>query len=84
MGLDAATARGEAIFLGLRQVEGLSAAAFAAEFGGAPRAFFSSEIGRLVASGWLEEAREGDLRLTAEGRLLADSVATEFVAARGS
>ena len=82
-GLDAATARGEAIFLGLRQVEGLSAAAFAAEFGGGPRAFFSSEIGRLVARGWLEETREGDLRLTAEGRLLADSVATEFVAARG-
>ncbi len=82
--IDAATARGEAIFLGLRQVEGLSAAAFAAEFGGAPRAFFAPEIGRLVASGWLAETGEGDLRLTREGRLVADSVATEFVVAAAS
>ena len=78
--LDVETARGEAVFLALRQREGLSAAGFEAEFGGPPRSFFSSEIDRAVVSGWLIEEANGDLRLSASGRLLADSVAAEFVA----
>ena len=75
------TAREEAVFLALRQREGLSAAAFAAEFGDPPRVFFSDAIDRAAARGWLEEGGrdEGDLRLTREGRLWADSVALEFV-----
>ncbi len=79
--LSVATARGEAIFLALRQREGLVARAFEAEFGAPPRAFFDSEIARTVARGWLEEGvpASGDLRLTPAGRLLADSVAAEFV-----
>lgn len=83
--LPAATARGEAVFLGLRQREGFSAGSFAAEFGGGPRAFFSTEIDRALAAGWLVEGdpSEGDLRLTAEGRLVADSVAALFVAVEG-
>jgi oxygen-independent coproporphyrinogen-3 oxidase len=76
-----ATARGEAVFLALRQREGLSASGFEAEFGAAPRAFFSAAIDALVAKGWLAEGESaaGDLRLTRAGRLLADSVAAEFV-----
>ncbi|MBW1885157.1 MAG: radical SAM family heme chaperone HemW [Deltaproteobacteria bacterium] len=77
-----ATARGEAVFLALRQREGLSARRFEAEFGAAPRTFFAAAIDDLVAKGWLAEggSAAGDLRLTRAGRLLADSVAAEFVA----
>ncbi|MEZ4333430.1 MAG: radical SAM family heme chaperone HemW [Myxococcota bacterium] len=79
--LTAATARGEAMFLGLRQREGVSASRFEAEFGAVPRRFFDSEIEIAVASGWLEEgvACFGDLRLTSAGRLQADTVAALFV-----
>ncbi len=75
------TARGEAVFLALRQREGLEAALFKAEFGALPRAFFADEIDRVVGRGWLIEDTNGDLRLSDSGRLLADSVAAEFVAA---
>jgi oxygen-independent coproporphyrinogen-3 oxidase len=78
------TARGEAVFLALRQREGLDAARFASEFGGPPREFFAEEIDRMQHFGWLLETSAGDLRLSAEGRLLADSVAAEFVAVPGN
>ena len=78
--LSVATARGEAAFLALRQREGLDARMFEAEFGGAPRKFFDAEIAACIARGWLIESTDGDLRLSSEGRLLADSVAAEFVA----
>lgn len=84
--LSEATARGEAVFLGLRQIEGLRARPFESEFGAPPRAFFGAAIQRLVDCGWLAEGAgaPGNLALTAEGRLLADSVATEFVEASES
>ena len=77
------TARGEAVFLALRQREGLSARPFAAEFGQMPRHYFAAEIDRAIALGWLEEgvSDPGDLRLTRAGRLVADSVAALFVEA---
>ncbi len=75
-----AEARGEAVFLGLRQSEGVSAARFAAEFGAPPGAYFADEIARSRERGWLEEDQDGSFRLTAAGRLVADSVAAEFVA----
>jgi oxygen-independent coproporphyrinogen-3 oxidase len=79
--LPLATALGEAVFLALRQREGLSARRFAAEFGGAPRDFFADAIEETVRRGWVEESVDatGDLRLTAAGRLFADSVAMAFV-----
>lgn len=76
--LDAATARGEAIFLGLR-AGGVDAARFEAEFGGPPRSFYRSEIEALAGAGLLEERDSGDLRLTARGRRLADQVFVHFV-----
>ncbi len=81
--LSLASARGEAVFLALRRSEGLSAASFSAEFGGSPRDFFASEIDAMTLRGWLIEGdpSSGDLRLTDAGRLLADSVAAEFVSA---
>ena len=77
--LSAETARGEAVFLALRRREGLDVRRFSAEFGGPPSAFFGPEIKRVVDHGWLIEAPGGDLTLSARGRLLADSVAAEFV-----
>jgi oxygen-independent coproporphyrinogen-3 oxidase len=76
---DADTARGEAAFLGLRGSRGLLAAEFESEFGQPPRAFFGPVIDRLIEAGLLEEVAIGDLRLSARGRLLADSVFAEFV-----
>jgi oxygen-independent coproporphyrinogen-3 oxidase len=77
---DAPTARGEAVFLALRGAAGLDAAAFEAEFGRAPRAFFGASIDKLLALGLLEELAAGGLRLTGDGRELADTVFAEFVA----
>lgn len=77
--LDARTARGEAMFLGLRTAEGLSAAAFAAEFGAPPRHWYAKEIADLVAGGLLLEDATGDLRLSSRGVLLSDSVFACFV-----
>ncbi len=83
--LSAETARGEAVFLALRQREGLSGGRFRQEFGGPPRAFFGAEIDRALALGWLVEGDPGpgDLRLTRAGRLVADSVAALFVSGGG-
>ena len=58
---------------------GLLAAEFESEFGQSPRTFFGPAIDRLTESGLLDEAGGGDLRLSARGRLLADSVFAEFV-----
>jgi oxygen-independent coproporphyrinogen-3 oxidase len=77
--LDPATARGEAAFLALRTVRGLDAAGFAAEFGAPPRAFWPEAIAEAVAAGWLVESAAGDLRLSAAGVLLSDSLFERFV-----
>jgi len=81
--LSPATARGEAMFLGLRERGGICAARFEAEFGAPPRAHFGAEIEIAIARGWIEEGASapGDLRLSAAGRLVADSVAALFVEA---
>jgi oxygen-independent coproporphyrinogen-3 oxidase len=77
--LDERTARGEAMFLALRTAGGLDAARFAAEFGGPPRRFFASAIEACTRAGLLAELSGGDLRLTARGRLLSDSVFAQLV-----
>lgn len=76
---DAATARGEAVFLALREPRGLAAGAFALEFGAPPRAFFARAIDELAALGLLEEDSAGSLRLSPRGRWLADAVSARFV-----
>lgn len=71
--LDRATAAFEAIALGLRRVDGLSRAAYAAEFGDDPVAEHPDAVATQVARGLLEV--DGDrLRLSASGRLLANEV----------
>jgi oxygen-independent coproporphyrinogen-3 oxidase len=81
--LDAATARGEAIFLGLR-AGGVDAARFAGEFGEPPGFFYRAQIRALAEAGLLEEQDGGDLKLTARGRQLADHVCMHFVALPGT
>ena len=63
----------------LRRREGLEAASFALDFGGAPRVYFAEPLDLLTRQGLLAESPRGDLRLTARGRLLADSVFEHFV-----
>ncbi len=76
--LDPRRAAGEAAFLALRLIEGLSLAEFAAEHGRSLEDLFPGAIGRATASGLA--AREGDrLRLTGRGLLLANQVFQEFV-----
>jgi oxygen-independent coproporphyrinogen-3 oxidase len=76
---DAHTARGEAVFLGLRCATGLPASRFRRWFGEAPRAWFADEIDDLVGRALLAENADGDLRLTADGRRLSDLVSQAFV-----
>ena len=66
--------------MGLRTRAGVSAEAIRTEFGGGPRSFYPEPIERMVGAGLMVESVEGDLALTARGRLLADEVAAAFVA----
>jgi oxygen-independent coproporphyrinogen-3 oxidase len=77
--LSESAARGEAMFLGLRRTAGLSCVAFETEFGAPPRKFYARQIDRLMATGLLAEATNGDLRLTDRGLLLSDTVFADFV-----
>lgn len=77
--LSASTARGEAIFLGLRCLRGFEAEPFEAEFGAPPRSFFGPVIDDLVSGELVEESLGGNLRLTPRGLLLSDSVFESFV-----
>jgi oxygen-independent coproporphyrinogen-3 oxidase len=67
--LDAATRTRERIMFGLRMREGV----LRAEFGAA-----ESQLGQLAAHGLAFE-EDGHIRLTARGKLVADSVAGMFV-----
>jgi oxygen-independent coproporphyrinogen-3 oxidase len=75
--LDEATRAFEAIALGLRRVDGLSRAAFAAEFGVDPVQRFGTAVAQATGDGLLEAADDA-LRLTARGRLLANEVLIGF------
>ena len=75
--LDGATRAFEAIALGLRRVEGLSRSEYAAEFGPDPVAAHPVAVEEHLASGLLAVDRDR-LRLTPEGRLLANEVLVAF------
>lgn len=76
--LDPATRAWEAVALGLRRVDGIDRAAFAAEFGRDPLEGATEAVSRTMDDGLLE-VQEGALRLTARGRLLASEVLLAFV-----
>lgn len=68
----------EAIFLGLRLLDGVDCIAFAKQYGVDPRKRFKREIHRMEKAGLLEEAQDR-LRLTRRGILLGDAVFAEFM-----
>jgi len=71
-------AMAEFFFLGLRMLEGVDLAAFAAEFGILAEKAFPTVLERFTDAGMLN--REGDLlRLTRRGLMLANRVLAEFV-----
>lgn len=68
----------EAVMLGLRQTAGINVAEFESRFGVAPRTLNPDAHLEYLSCGWLEE-QAGSLRLTREGRFMADTVAAEFL-----
>jgi len=77
--IDRGVAMAEACFLSLRCEEGLDEAAFQTEFGESPRAVFGAAIEDFLGRGLLEASRDGRLKLSRSGRMLADTVCAEFV-----
>ena len=75
---DAATLRADALILGLRLLEGVSAAEFAARFGMSLREAFGEAIERHAAIGLLEWDGER-LRLSERGLLLANEVFVDLL-----
>lgn len=75
--LSAGTRAFEALALGLRRVEGIRRAAFAAEFGADPAARWPEAVDRSVTLGLLELTPQR-LRLSRAGRLLANEVLVAF------
>lgn len=72
----------ELVMLGLRRAEGLSEAEFEARAGTPLRDFCPGAVEACVRDGWLA-ADAGRVRLTREGRFLADTVVGRFFEARG-
>jgi oxygen-independent coproporphyrinogen-3 oxidase len=78
--LDEATRAFEAIALGLRRIDGVSRAAFAAEFGDDPALRFADACADAASSGLLAVSDE-TLRLTPRGRMLASEALIGFLPA---
>ena len=75
--LDETTRAFEAIALGLRRVDGLSRAAFAAEFAADPLEHYAEAVAESQRTGLLE-VDDDVVRLSAHGRLLASEVLVAF------
>jgi len=68
----------EAVWLGLRRLEGFSCERFAAEYGIDPRQKYAEAIAAMTKRGYLEVVAD-KLRLTASGVLFADEVGASFL-----
>ncbi len=68
----------EAVWLGLRRIDGICCLRFAAEYGVDPRQEYASTVQAMVARGWLEIDKD-TLRLTNAGLLFADEVGAAFL-----
>jgi oxygen-independent coproporphyrinogen-3 oxidase len=67
------SARREALFLGLRRLDGVRRADFARRFGAGPEAFFAAELDALRRRGLIQD-EAGAIRLSEGGILFADEV----------
>lgn len=68
---------GEFLFLGLRMTSGVSSEAFRSRFGRSPVDFYPKI--KTWREGELMEEKNGNLKLTAKGLLLANSIFVEFM-----
>jgi oxygen-independent coproporphyrinogen III oxidase len=75
--IDRDKAAGEFLFLGLRMISGVSSEAFRSSFGRPPVEFYP-KLKTWREAGLIEE-ESGNLRFTAKGLLLANSIFVEFV-----
>jgi oxygen-independent coproporphyrinogen III oxidase len=75
--IDGDQAAGEFLFLGLRMISGVSLEAFRSAFGRSPVEFYP-KIKTWREAGLIEE-ENGNLRLTAKGLLLANSIFVELM-----
>ncbi len=75
--LDADLMAREAVMVGLRQTAGIPLAAFEEKYGISVRDLAAESFDQCIEKGWLEE-ENGHVRLTFEGRFVADSVMAEF------
>jgi oxygen-independent coproporphyrinogen-3 oxidase len=75
--IDRAKAAGEFMFLGLRMTEGISTDSFSAGFGQSPAAYFPRIADWLEAE--LMEEKNGFLRLTHKGMMVANSIFVQFM-----
>jgi len=76
--LDFEARLGEAAMLSLRTREGIRDGEFRARFGADPRTAFAAAIDKCRRAGLLEEDSQG-VRLSARGRLLANTACSEFL-----
>ena len=76
--LDLETTFRETTVLGLRLIEGISISELKGRFGIDPIHYYKTELEHLMAAG-LIEIKRGRLRLTKQGRLLADEVGAYLV-----
>ncbi|MFF5205970.1 STM4012 family radical SAM protein [Streptosporangium sp. NPDC000396] len=66
----------------LLQAEGMDPDAYRERFGTEATADFGEELDRLAGRGWLEQARPGRLRLTAEGLAHSDAIGPALFSGR--
>lgn len=71
-------AMGEAVFLGLRMLEGIDLEVFKGRFGVGIETAFPDAVSELTEKGLLE-ITQGHLRLTKQGLLLLNEVSVRFV-----
>jgi oxygen-independent coproporphyrinogen-3 oxidase len=71
--LSSEAARREALYLGLRRLDGVGRADFLRRFGGAPEAYFGPELGALRRRGLIQD-EAGAIKLCEAGILFADEV----------
>lgn len=69
----------ELIVLGLRRCEGISSTDFEIQTGFELRSLEPDAWRKHLATGFLEETEAGQIRLTVEGRFVADSVIVDFL-----
>jgi oxygen-independent coproporphyrinogen-3 oxidase len=70
-------AAGEFMFLGLRMTQGISIDAFSRRFGTNPDEFYS-QISDWIVEGLMEN-KDGHLKLTRRGLMVANSIFVNFV-----